>query len=321
MNGDPTLKKLYIDRDSVTLNSDKTFTYVGTLEKPGILFLLTDFITARVPVWISGGKINISLEEYVQPGLNNTSNKFLRIVSIKGSKETEAYNKLQQSLIEIAAKYPKRSTLGDDSIKLGYFLLVKNYIKKNKDSYFSAFLANDYPFTLTEKKELLLLTKNNPSKENIENLKASIKQLELVKRGNIVPDFSQPSTDGKRISLYSLKSRFILIQFWASWCAPCRWENPQFMKLYSKYHPKGDLEIIDVSLDTEDSAWKQAIAQDHLPWINVSDLKGWQNSIAKKYIVTPHVPFNILIDNSHSIISSELWPSQVGDILEKYLGR
>lgn len=320
LKSDPAFHKLYIDHDSVTIKNDNTFTYNSTIEKPGFITFLAEKMSSSINIWINGGNSNITFEEFVKTGQNNSVIKFLKIDSVKGPKETEAYQYLHDSLIKLSEKYPKRNILGVDSMKLEYFHLVKDYIQKDKNSYFSAMLTN-YPFTLDQKKDLLETIKDNPSNDYVESLKASIKQMELLKPGKVIADFTQTSTEGKPVSLYSLKDRFVLIQFWASWCAPCRWENPQFIKLYSKYHPHGDLEIIDISLDTEASSWKEAISQDHLPWINVSDLTGWHNLLAQKYIVTPYVPFNILIDSSHSIVASEIWPSQLGDILENYLGK
>jgi thiol-disulfide isomerase/thioredoxin len=317
IKSEPDFRKLYIGRDSVTLNNDNTFSYSGMLETPGSVDLLANKNSYSKEVWVNGGDINISLEEYVKPGQNV---KFLKIDSVKGPKETEIFQYLHDSLIKLSAKYPKPNILGVDSMKFGYFQLVKDYVEKNKNSYFSAWLTG-YPFTLGQKKKLLAIIKDNQANDYVEALEKSIKQMELLKPGNKISDFVQPSTDGRQLSLYSLKSRFVLIQFWASWCAPCRWENTQIIKLYSKYHPQGDLDIIDISVDTDSSAWKEAISQDHLPWINVCDFAGWQNSLVQKYILTPHVPFSILIDSSHSVIASDVWPSQVEDILQKKVGK
>jgi thiol-disulfide isomerase/thioredoxin len=318
VKSEPDFKKLYIGRDSVTLNSDHTFSYSGMLETAGSVYLLADKNSSNEEIWVNGGNINISLEEYVKPG---QTVRLLKIDSVKGSKETEVYQYLHDSLIKLSAKFPKRNMLGIDSMKLGYFQLVKNYVENNKNSYFSAMLTSYSAFTLDQKRDLLKIIKNNPAFNYVEALETSIKQMELLKPGNKISDFTQPSTDGKPVSLYSLKSRFVLIQFWASWCATCRWENPQLIKLYSKYHPDGNLDIVDISLDTDSSDWKEAIAKDHLPWINVCDFAGWQNLLVQKYILTPHVPFSILIDSSHSIVASEIWPSQLGDILQKNLGK
>jgi thiol-disulfide isomerase/thioredoxin len=96
----------------------------------------------------------------------------------------------------------------------------------------------------------------------------------------------------------------VLVDLWASWCGPCRKENPNVVKAYQKYHPKG-FEILGVSLDENDKAWKKAIAKDELNWVHISDLKGWNNSVAQLYGVTG-IPQNFLIDPQGKIIATSL---------------
>ncbi len=132
-----------------------------------------------------------------------------------------------------------------------------------------------------------------------------------------IDNFVQPTSTGEPIEFYSIKNRFILIQFWASWCSPCRAEHPKLVELYSKYHPRG-LEIIGISLDDLISDWTNAIAKDQLYWINVSDLLVWKNELVKKYKID-HVPFNILVDSSYSVIAIDLYPVQLSEVLDRYL--
>jgi peroxiredoxin len=105
----------------------------------------------------------------------------------------------------------------------------------------------------------------------------------------------------------------VLLEFWASWCGPCRGENPNLRRQYALYKGKG-LEIIGVSLDHDKQAWKQAIEKDQLPWIHVSDLKGWKNEVATSYGIMA-VPANFLIDPSGKIVAQNLR----GEVLNKKL--
>jgi thiol-disulfide isomerase/thioredoxin len=118
------------------------------------------------------------------------------------------------------------------------------------------------------------------------------------------PDFSQPDTDGNPFKLASLKGKVVLVDFWASWCGPCRKENPNLVKAYAAYHDKG-FEIVGVSLDDKKENWLKAIAADQLTWLHVSDLKGWKNELAVSYGIKS-VPTSFLLDASGRIIAKDL---------------
>jgi len=122
--------------------------------------------------------------------------------------------------------------------------------------------------------------------------------------GAEAPDFSQPMPDEKPKSLSSLRGKIVLVDFWASWCGPCRRDNPEVVKLYETYKDKG-FDILGVSLDRDKEKWLQAIQQDGLVWHHVSDLKGWQNDVAKRYGVSS-IPHTVLVDREGRIIARGL---------------
>ena len=135
-------------------------------------------------------------------------------------------------------------------------------------------------------------------------LNNKVKAMASFTVGGEAPDFAQNSPEGKTISLSSLRGKVVLIDFWASWCGPCRKENPHVKKLYSQYKDKG-FDILGVSLDKTKSRWTAAIAKDGLPWHQVSDLKGWKNEVALQYGVTS-IPQTVLVDKEGKIIARNL---------------
>ena len=178
-------------------------------------------------------------------------------------------------------------------------------------------------------------------KENLENLKPIINRSDFNKFaankikafinkneansafdiGQIAPDFSAPSPEGDIIKLSDIKGEITLIDFWASWCKPCRIENPNVVKVYEKYHDKG-LEIISVSLDKPDKkdAWIKAIEDDNLQWHHVSNLKYWNDPVAQMYQVRS-IPATFLLDAEGKIIAKKLrgaaLENKIAELLDK----
>lgn len=146
-----------------------------------------------------------------------------------------------------------------------------------------------------------------------------IARYEMLEPGHVAPNFTARTPEGDTLSLYSVKGKVKLIDFWASWCGPCRKENPNVLKMYQKYHPKG-LEIISVSLDDKEQAWKKAIDEDGLIWKHVSELAGQQSQIAQMYLLRT-IPYTILLDENNVIIDKNLRGSQlqkkVAELLKK----
>ena len=126
----------------------------------------------------------------------------------------------------------------------------------------------------------------------------------LTDAGSVAPDFTQNTPEGTPFTLSSLRGKFVIVDFWASWCGPCRKENPNVVALYNKYKDKG-LDILGVSLDRDKAAWLKAIADDQLTWHHVSDLKYWQNEVAVKFGVQA-IPFTLLLDKEGKIIAKNL---------------
>lgn len=136
--------------------------------------------------------------------------------------------------------------------------------------------------------------------------------------GKKIMEFSQKTPDGKLVNIRDFEGKYVLIDFWASWCGPCRMENPYVVAAYNKYKDKG-FTVLGVSLDQNKNAWIKAIEKDGLTWTHISDLKGWNNEVAQAFGITS-IPQNILIDKQGLIIAKNLRGAALEAKLQEIFG-
>lgn len=137
------------------------------------------------------------------------------------------------------------------------------------------------------------------------DIKKMIDTYRTVAPGQVAPDIVQTAPDGSTIALSSLKGKYVLVDFWASWCGPCRRENPNVVKIFNDYKSK-DFTIYGVSYDTKKERWEKAIKDDGLAWYQVSDLLGWKNSTSEQYGIKA-IPSNMILDKEGRIIAKNLF--------------
>ncbi len=197
---------------------------------------------------------------------------------------------------------------------------LKLFILANPDSYLSLLALNSVGGPSPDPAELDPLYDSLSQRlKDTETAKVFKKSLDVLRNtaiGVMAPDFSQNDVNGAPVKLSSFRGKYVLLDFWASWCGPCRQENPNVVKVYNKYKDK-NFTILSVSLDKADgrNAWIEAIKNDGLTWTQVSDLKFWNNQVAALYAITS-IPANFLIDPNGKIIARDLR----GDDLETKLG-
>ena len=258
---------------------------------------------------IHGGKLQEDFNEYQQ------------IVADANT----ASRTLQKKVEEAAAKKHFKTTkeLEDkvDKVQENAFAKMNALIRKNADNVFAAYLqtaGSERIMELKPLKEIYALL-SDKAKETAPGkiLAERIADLEKVSIAATAPDFTLTTPEGKQVSLYSVKGKLKIIDFWASWCGPCRMENPNMVKLYNDFKDKG-LAIVSVSLDERKVPWVQAIKKDGMQWTHVSSLKGWKCEVEKQYNIDA-VPSIIVLDENNRILAKNIRAEKLRAFVTEYL--
>ena len=286
-----------------------SFEFTGNVSEPTGAYIMVIGQRGAIPFMLENANITISAG---QAGLTVTGSEGQKIydqfMAINTTTQQEAM-KLQQEYQAANGDQAKMQAVQEAYAKLMTDAQAKEteLIKANPDSYVSTFVIvssmGQMEYEQLKERYNLLGEKAKASAQG-KAIAAQIAKLESTAIGQIAPNFTITTPEGESISLYDIKGKVKLIDFWASWCGPCRGENPHVVEIYKEYHPKG-LEIFGVSLDNNKEAWVKAIADDGLVWKHGSDLKGWQSAPAQLYSVTG-IPHTVLLDENNKIIAKNL---------------
>ncbi|RNI27764.1 AhpC/TSA family protein [Rufibacter immobilis] len=308
-------EQAFVPKDTAEIKKDGTFVMEGTVAEPAI-YKLGFENKEGIMLVVDNQSIEITAD----------SGKVAQTYTVKGSKDSELIQQLngimqemQQGVSALNQQFQQASSAGnqEEMRKLQDQFMdiqrtnqnkLKDLVKANPGSVVSVYTAGNilnleehFPFVDSMS---VAFKQALPNSKYTKALDARLGQLRSTALGSAAPDIKLPSPQGPEISLASLRGKYVLIDFWASWCGPCRQENPNVVRMYNKYKDKG-FEIFGVSLDQDRAKWLKAIENDKLTWPHVSDLKGWESSAATLYGVTA-IPQTVLLDKEGKIIAKNL---------------
>ncbi len=328
--------KIYLsiekDRDLVKIDSanvvDGTFNFAGHVDVTDMYYLQIADKKGALPFFLENAVITIeaNIENLREAKIMGSATQDVYsgfITSMKSFQEKQgtiakAYRKAMAEKNKDASEAAIKEYEAVDAEKME---IVKTFVNENGNSVASAFVAYRYLLNQLEidKMEEVYnaLGKDVKTSSSALAIKSKIDIMKKVAIGQPAPDFTLDTPEGTPMSLSSLKGKVVLIDFWASWCGPCRRENPHMVELYKELSPKG-VEFFGVSLDEDREKWLKAIEDDGLIWKHVSDLKGWNSAASKLYGVNG-IPCTYLIDQNGVIVATKVFGDELKAEIEKLL--
>ncbi|HEY4935304.1 MAG TPA: TlpA disulfide reductase family protein [Puia sp.] len=302
------------------------FILTGQVTEPNLVILNFASASKKIPIFIGNETVTVSGD------IENLTG-----IQVKGSPSELDFHAFEQGFNPYFAQINQLSQLANspeaalkkDSVGDAYQIAVMSiqvkvdsFIQQRKSSYVSPFLLvvvnqmSDDVFLLERRYQSL-----SPEVQQSMYGKYIREQIDNGKIGAVgteAMDFIQSDTSGKPVSLSSFKGKYVLVDFWASWCKPCRMENPNVLAAYERFKAK-NFTVLGVSLDRSREAWIKAILDDKMEWSQVSDLKFWNNAVAMQYRIQ-QIPQNFLIDPNGKIVGKNLRGTDLDSRLCALLG-
>lgn len=309
--------------DSTVIASDSTFKMKGSVEHPDMYNLsisgerigINNFFVENTPIQVTLDVRNPQ-ESKASSAANDLFNNYMKEVKDSFQERNRQIQVRAQELIEnsedksLTEEQEAELNKEFDQLMEDYKNYQVKFINDNPNSIVSAWVFRTISNNLTPEEVEAMLAKFDPSFEKsffISSVKEDIETQKKVAVGQKFIDIKLPNPEGQEIALsdYAGKGKYVLVDFWASWCGPCRKENPNVVALYEKYKDKG-FEIVGVSLDRDKAAWVKGIEDDQITWPQMSDLKFWESAGAQAYGIKS-IPSTVLLDKDGTILAKNLY--------------
>jgi thiol-disulfide isomerase/thioredoxin len=308
----------------VTIDSAKVvdgkFSFKGVATEPSIHFIELEKVQGKIALILENGKISVAVDKdslqksKIGGTQNNIELQNFNAAAMKVQSKMMAFQKANNE--KMTAAQTKKDTVVINGLMKEFnkfqdeMIALTNGFPETHPKSFLSVLFVDNMFNAPEvdiqkiKKTYALLDASLKTTKAAKLVEKKIENFKSLAQGNEAPAFSAPNPEGKVVSLKESLGKVTIIDFWASWCGPCRKENPNVVSVYKDFHDKG-LNIISVSLDKDGAKWKEAIAKDNLTWTHVSNLKFWEDPIAVLYNIKS-IPATFILDEKGNIIARDL---------------
>jgi len=258
---------------------------------------------------------------FAEPAKISISGDSIQNLKVRGSKTQDEYEAYEKTLADLESQLsPLYAQWGSVSKEAQVALEEKvdslRQVRRGRnEAYIAAHPGSAFSLSLVADKAMMgsfddvqaAYGKLDRSVQQSAGGRRIAERLTVLKRsrlGETVPDFIQNDTEGKPVSFSAFKGKYVFVDFWASWCGPCRAENPNVLKAYQAYNAK-NFTVLGISLDEKADSWKKAIKEDGMPWTQLSDLKGWKNEVSTYYGIQG-IPSSLLVDPQGKIIAKDL---------------